>query len=762
MAHPPSGQVDYNPADIADPSFVPQSANASPQAFGSQIGNATAKFGENITEQADHFRGMLNETAATDADVELAKRVGQIKGEYMSLSGSNAVNAFPKYQQDLENARQEIRSTLTGGALKAFDSLSVRPIANHIADGSTYMAGQARAAQRESGASLQNINIEALRDPQNAANPKRVQYHIDTAIYGLQMSLDENAPGMKTDEQTGKVSFDESTPEGKAAKANYEAKLDDIITQAQTNRFTALAKDDLWGAHSLYQEVRPSLPKEAQVHLDATFAPKIFDAKVDLGKAEILADAQQEHAKILFNPNLAAENAISTVLTNEGGLSPDGHAIYGIDKRWHPTEFAKAQELAEKEGAESVQQYAGDFYKREYYDKKGIGDLPANTQAIVMDGIVNHYPGFGDELIAAAKNGATPQQLIDMRRQEYARLNAKGNPEYTNAFAGWNNRLDSLQQDIGKDPYGTKPSYATNERGAPLSDADYYKANSDKVLAKVDALAELKMPGDLALKKAMRETISNYMNKVIKAQDAQIDQDNITVLRAIMGGMTKGEVPMTRQELENIPGISDVLERVKYNDPKAYMQINTQISKAAKGITDRNSPNGYDTIMRVLKDGKQPNSIKSIDHLGNLLGKDDNRGINMKDFEDAKKSIDSSAAWKNFLSEHMTQLTNAGGNIDGQGQARAIEWYNKVNDAKKANDAKGEKAIPEEEFIKQLGGGQHALSPKPPGRMQQISNWVKEKSGMGHISVVSPDGVRGVIPAEQIKDALSLGYKEVE
>ncbi len=46
--------------------------------------------------------------------------------------------------------------------------------------------------------------------------------------------------------------------------------------------------------------------------------------------------------------------------------------------------------------------------------------------------------------------------------------------------------------------------------------------------------------------------------------------------------------------------------------------------------------------------------------------------------------------------------------------------------------------------------------------MTQMENWVKEKSGLGHIQVKSPDGVIGLVPAGNIEKALKAGYQKVE
>lgn len=143
------------------------------------------------------------------------------------------------------------------------------------------------------------------------------------------------------------------------------------------------------------------------------------------------------------------EGAISTVLKNEGGYVPiDGSsgapAIYGINEKWHPVEYAQAKKISDTEGDAAGKKYAEGFYKTEYWDKKGIGNLPPATQTIVMDGVVNHSKDFGDKLIEAAKSGEPPEALIQMRRTEYKRL-ADANPDkYAQSLGGWNSRLDAI------------------------------------------------------------------------------------------------------------------------------------------------------------------------------------------------------------------------------------------------------------------------------------------------------------------------------
>lgn len=602
---PKPGDV-YNPVPSVSPDtsggndYI--SARATPEAFGSQVGEAEQKaggaaqqIGGQAVDLATHLQGMYNETAATNADAELAKRVGDIKGQYFSKSGQEAFDALPAYQASLDQARQDIRSNLPPGAAHSFDMLATRSIANNIADGSVHAVQQLKAAQIDAGSSLQNNAVRSLADPSVAPNPTRVGEQLADIHWGAQMQLpNAGTPGsgIKKDPDTGVVSFDESTPEGKAAKAQFQRNVDSMVAQGQVNRFNTLSKFDPLGAFQTYQQERDNLPRSAQVQLDADFGPKVFDAHKQNVTGTVLADASQAHQDMLFNPPTAASSAINTVMKNEGGMNPsDGNtgapALYGINAKYHPTEFAEASKIRNDQGEQAAQDYAKQFYKTEYYDKKGIGDLPANTQTIVMDGVVNHSPTFGDKLIAAAKDGASPQQLIDMRRQEYNRLATSNPSEYGANLAGWNNRLDGLQSASATSatPPGAKP-YGTNPDGSPLTQADYYKGHSQDVYARGDAYAEQTMPGNLQFKHAVHESLSNFMSTTITNQQATYDQDNRFIQRAVNGEFTKGVQPTTMEQLKAIQNpdgtsIGDVMNRSEVHSPKYMEGVRSQISEAA-------------------------------------------------------------------------------------------------------------------------------------------------------------------------------------
>lgn len=756
--------VDYNPVPEVENTGnlgggMP--ARASPDDFGAQIATATKNAGDAGFEAAQKEQGMINEAAITNADTQMAIKAGALNADYKTLSGFSAKAAFPKYQQDLEALRQETRATLPPAAQRGFDMLATRTIANHIIDGSTYAASQFKDGMRDTYSDSTDVHIQGiLQQPtQQLADDEQFGHTIGTIKFNAQAQLDDEHPGLSKDPETGEVKFDESKPEGRALKAEYQQKLDTDLSRAYVNRYTTLAKTDPIAAYDKYQQDRDKIPRAGQVALDSQFAPKIFDAHKNTAVSNTVTEAQHDHYDILTNPG--PQVAINTVLKNEGGLSPDGHAIYGIDKNAHPAEFLEAQSISQNQGDDAGKKYAADFYKDQYWDKNKIGDLPANTQSIVMDGAVNHTQAFTNQLIQAAKSGATPAQLIDMRRNEYQRL-ATFNPEkYGKYLESWNNRLDGFQVSTEG-----KKTYATNENGGPLTLADYYRTHSQDVLLKGDAYAEQQMPGDLAFKRAVRQTLTNQMSQTISNESTQHMMDNRNVLKAINGEMSKGQPPATEEELRQLPGMADLLDNVAARDPKFTESIPTLIAKAQKHNNVTNTANGYDAVLRALKPHSydEPNAISSQEHLHKLLASSDETGINMKDFNDAKQAIElppEAQPLKETLSKKMVEITNANGNVDGKGQQRALAWYNQTMEAWHKSSV-GDKAVSVTDFI----GSEKKPGLLPPiaapSRMQQISDQANEASKLGKVKVVNPDGAVGYIPATRLDGALKAGYKKVE
>lgn len=585
---PPKPNDIYNPVETVTPDTNAGNdyigVRATPEAFGGQVGQsleraggAVQQTGDNAMALAAHIQGMVNETLATNADAALAKRVGDLKGQFFSKTGLEAAAGLPDYQANLEKARQDIRAGLPGGAARAYDQLSTRSIANSIADGSVHATGQIKAAQIDAGSSLQNDAVRALADPLVAANPTRVGEHLADIHWGAQMQLpDPGTPGsgLKQDPETGQVNFDESTPEGMAAKNQFNRNLQAMVGQGQVNRFDTLAKHDVFGAFDVYQRERSGLPRAAQVQLDASFAPKIFDAHRDNVTGMTLADAAESHQQMLFNPSSAGSNAnnLGNVKTASGAAagtqdfmapsSPvDGVVLTANNLRTANYQGKTLAQIAQTWTGESPQKaadWAENVSKTSGIAKDAIPDLNDPTQlSAMMKGIAvaEKSPGdrarFTDDVI-------TQGVQASLSGQKPATLTA---------------------QQAGK-PYGANPD------GSPLTQADYYKSHSQDVYLRGDAYAERLMPGNLQFKHAVHESLSNYMSTTIQNQQATYDQDNRFIQRAINGEFTKGQQPTTLDQLKAIKlldgsSVGDVINRAEVHSPKYMEGARSQINEAA-------------------------------------------------------------------------------------------------------------------------------------------------------------------------------------
>lgn len=707
----------------------PLSVRATPEDFGAQIGQGLEKVGAAGGEVAEKFGNIYNENLMTKADVDFTTKLGQLKADFTSKSGMAAYNAYPQYQKDVAQAFQDSRTNLPLGAQHGFDMLGARTMGNHIADGSSYATSQLKEAQRDLGSQLTNANIQAILDPNVASNKERVEEHTGHALYGLQMGMDENHPGLTTNPDTGEVGFNEATPEGQGLKAQYEAQKNDIITKIQLNRFDTLAKSDTLGAYGMYLNERSELPKQTQITLDSHFEPMVFNAHKDNAVGHAVAQSQDDYAKVLYNPqSLAARN------NNPGNLRDQSTGQFKV--------FDTPEEGATAMQSDLTAKVSGNSPAMEKNFGKGYSPTLSNIITTYAPANENNTAAYIDTV--AKETGFAPNQALtvaDIPKLQAAMTKVEG----------------------GGTPAAQKKSYATNPDGSMLTQADYYRTHSEDVYAKGDAYAESVMPGDLAFKRSVRETIGNYMSKTIANQSQQYMVDNKNVMRGITGELTKGNPPATEAELRAIPGMNDLLNNVAAHDPKFHESILRLIAQAQKQNITTNSPNAFETITRTLQppDEEHPNHIKNQGQLDTMLGKSDGTGINMKDYNDAKPATELPSTIKEPILKAMQQIATANGNLDGKGQQRAVQWYNQVMDAYKKNESLGDKKDPN--FADTIGKPQGAAyTPPAPSRMTQLANWAKEVTNLGHVLVKNPDGQQGYIPAGNVEKALKLGYSKVE
>lgn len=130
--------------------LAPQQINATPESFGSQIGQAEQQVGQSamklsgdMSQIVEQQQAIKNETDVNDQYYKSTfPAITDATQKFMSLQGKAAVDALPAYQQQLEDIRSQQRQQLSNPAQqRIFDNIARRTIAFN-ADGAARHATQ--------------------------------------------------------------------------------------------------------------------------------------------------------------------------------------------------------------------------------------------------------------------------------------------------------------------------------------------------------------------------------------------------------------------------------------------------------------------------------------------------------------------------------------------------------------------------------------------------------------------------------------------
>lgn len=263
-------RVPYNPGAIATPApSVPANdylnIQANPADFGAQVGGAEQRTGaglmrggEQIGQQATQLAALHDESMTRDATVQFETDAGQLWAKYATLKGSDAVNGYKPFTQQMEQLRQRVRSALPNPQAQAgFDQA-----------GGFYQALVARAAAehqaRESVAESVDSHKAAIVNAGNQA--LLFQNDPDRAIQWLNQGRvhAEDLARLQTSDPT-------MISEAGAAAFGKNARLL-VIGMAQTNPF---------GAQAMFERLKPQMDAADAVAIGHELKPIVTKAEGD-------------------------------------------------------------------------------------------------------------------------------------------------------------------------------------------------------------------------------------------------------------------------------------------------------------------------------------------------------------------------------------------------------------------------------------------------------------------------------------------------
>lgn len=543
----------YNPTQTVEPTVgAPNdyaTVHADSGSFGGQVAAATEGLGQKVQQAgqdtfntAMQFQGQLNEIAATKGEADLAELQGNIKSEYQSKEGLEAVGAHPEYVQKLRDAQDQVMDTMPNVAAKrSFAMLTARSTAYGIRDMGDYAATQFKVAQKRSTTAGLNLAQDQAGDPAVANDPQRFADVQQSIKFYAQKSLQDDgmipvgADGKPSVDDKGDIVFPD-TPAGNQAKVMYDNTISTEMGKAYVEKYKTLLNDPQTGADKAwtdFQKNRDDIPPQATAQILAMIRPRVIDSQTRGIADSVIA---------------GVHNGYQTTIG--GGQTDDKTAGYTEDG-------VSAIVTGAIPGARITNTVR----------------TPQQNQAV--NGVSNSLHMVGRALDFVPPPGMSLQDAAT--RIQQTNPNLKVVVEGPGADHSTGPHLH-----IQWGPSNGQPP--TNQNGGFMSQADYYRTHLDDIIEQAGKRAEAAGLEPLAVDQAKARTFTD-VQRLISQQDLS-DRANVDLVqRAINGNLSNDQKPVTEQELMNIsPEVKQAYQTVQMRDPLAASNvINRMLPNNAKG-----------------------------------------------------------------------------------------------------------------------------------------------------------------------------------
>lgn len=613
---PARADVPYNSTPTVNPEETgggqPFSVRSNANDFGGQIGAATQEAGKTLGEAADQQynfqlkqQGLLNEAAATDGETQYEIQKDKIVQGFKTLQGFAATPDSPAYQKsiaDISALRQQMIGTMRSpNAAKAFNTLSLRHEANGIDDINSYATQQVKATSNTAATAQMNQAVSRASSYDVAASDSRfgdIAHDVDFSL-GITMANQgyDVGTGMKSDPNTGKLSFDTSTEKGQQAQAVYQNYRDKAVGQAWQNRIEALTNDTsdpsqggAIKANVIYQANKSDIPADAQVKISGFLVAKVRNAQTRSYADQDTADLEHGYQATISGslPSYPNNNGNVKNASGTGFLNP-ATPVDGV--------IATTNNLR------------SDIYKGKTLAQIGAtweGTTPQHIHDWVNN--VSKASGIDPNAVPNRDDPAVLHALVK------GITIAEKSAQDRGAFSD-----DVINQGVQGSLGGQKANLlvAGNQTVAapanPVSKADWYRQNFAPIMQQAQDRATKLFPDDPVAQDQYISRRQTNIQREITAQDMAYTADIHTVQGALVTPMGDGTLPTTPDQLS--PEAKEAYTRSQIQNPGAAMGMDRVMSSNAKGQAAGYGSNFYSFLQRVIAPQGDPTRITDPNEL---------------------------------------------------------------------------------------------------------------------------------------------------
>ena len=630
-------------------------SEATPGDMGAQVGGAVQQAGQTVdrvsaqaSDWATQQQGMINQSLAQNAETDYITKLSGITDKYKTLEGLDAVSAHDQTVADISALRQKTLASIpTGGAQRAFNTLAQRHEAYAISDVGSYWSQQVKGAALKSSQAVTTSAVDQAGAYAVAADDGRSAYTLQTATLGLNdMMSHQGYSGGTVDPATGKLSFDTSTADGKAAQSVYDQHYDQIASKAWSNRIHTLADDPTNGnvqtALRVFNANKDKIPAEAQMELSAYLTPKMRAINADGAAGSALQKADEGYRQSIGQ---GAPAGVADAIHGQesGGRDSSATSVNGARGGWQvtPGTFQQYAKPGEKIDNPADNEAVG---------RRIIDDLSAKFGGDPARIAVGYFSGPGNVAPAGSPtpwiedkkdgNGTSVSTYVAgvTRRMAGGANYSTGGQGGPNQVAGPGVPPGLAGRDLSPDQAPATPTATPDP--PPQSKADYYRAHEADIVASARQNAMQSHPDDPVAADLAASRAQQQVSAVIRQQDIAYHADSDMVYQAANGDLSKGTAPTSVDQLRaTSPQVAQAWDRLAAQQPQVAHEIATRLlnenAKMNGGDAKTYGSSFLNVFNRIHAAEGDPNKITDPKQVYSLVG----NGLTMSGLEKVRQEI---------------------------------------------------------------------------------------------------------------------------